>query len=970
MKTDSSNRAAESELSRLMRSKLGRSSMLLCGSLLLSSMMTAHAAQPGQPTMRDFRGQHSDLSRQAARSLYRDMYTRGRSTTGASLPSVIQPKVDASSTVSILPIVIHSDHRLARNSLQYNAAQKLVRLNGGVDLDLTSTAKNIVLGGNLFQSAQSVEISVGSEKKTFMAGTQVTAAEYIAVKQALSGAQKLEVNQSGTASGGALDLTEITANNDHLRASNLTVASGVTTYGDFGKRSDFTLLGGLNNYGSVYAVSSSNAVKSGVIRAGDITNQQGALISSNAPNGLTGIAPVVDLELNARGQLSNLGTISSSGDLTLTAASSIDNKGTINAANSVSLNAAAINNSSRIEAASGNVNIDGPSAAVLNVSNAGGVIAAQNGAINVRTPAYTGSFNNEIVGGDLLSRELNLNGGTGTNNVNVNQLTGAISQTGLEGHILASTDVLTIGETCLTGDPTFYNSTAGGGASGTILINGNVSVAEALTIIATGTITVNNGVTIEARNASSGFDITMIAGANITSTTGGTSTQTLPGGGAGSVTMDGAASTSGGGIFMGTANILTNPTAANASGGNISMFAFKGSSSTSGIVDVDQASFNTGGAGTGNNGNFSIVAGGTNFAGLGVSAVEVGNVITTGGSGTGGNFSVITAQPTSSGGSITYGANGVRTSAGQLVAGPTLTVGADIAMRGATQATVAGDVTMRAGEDIGQVGGANLYTANFNADVVLEANRNIGEDNFNPFLINGFNQLLTKKLLKTLTPGDGNLTAVSHQTDVYIRRDATPKINLLESSAGQFFKLTTNSAITIAGDVTATDGGLDITNTGGSMIVGSNVTIASKEALELTNASSKKVKPTMVLGENSTIKTTTTVPGSGQIFITLNPDALSVQSLSSNSKGPHIQRSHIPTYAKTFKPVPPEKYTFGVLVLSADVIFALYGHELDTRDPATEELNRFVLKSADISVTNYRNGSFSLNGGVTVGSGQ
>ncbi len=868
-----------------------RNSIFLSFSLLLS--VNAAEASSNQPTLRDFRNQNPELGRREARSLYRDTFARGnRQLTTITPQTVSNQNTSAGVTNSSPTPVLFNDRRLLNNTLQTSpTSSRLVRLNGGVSLDLTSQDKNIVLGGNLFKEVQSIDISVGGEKKTLSAGVQVTAAEYIAAKQALSGSgQKLSISSNGTAGGGSIDLTDITADNDHLRASNLTVAAGVTTYGDFGKRSDFTLLGDLNNFGSVYALSSSDSVKAGAIRAGDITNQQGALIStlSNTDR--------LDLELNARGALTNLGDISSSGNLTLAAGDSITNKGSVSAGDSVNLNASNITNSSRIEAASGNVNISGSDSAVLAVNNNQGVISALNGAINARTSEYTGAFDNKIDGGDLLSEELNLHAGTALNYVKVNQLTGVVNQYGLGGHVTAGTDNLTIGDTCLTGDPTFFNT------AGNITINGNLSAAEALTIIASGNIFGQNGFTIEARNASTGFDITMIAGANIVSTTGGSNSSNLPGGSAGAVTLDGNASATGGGIFLGTNQILTSPTGATGNGGNASFFAYKGSTSTSGMLDLDFATINTGGRGTGTNGNVVAIGGGINNVGLG-SAIQFGSVDTTGGTGGGGNFTAVTAQPQSSGGNIVYNADGTRAAGAQLVAGSTLTANADIGFIGAKTTTVNNNVTLRAGSDIGEVGGATLFVSNFDASVILEAGDNIGNDNINPFVITGFNTLFTKKVLKTLQPGNGNLTA--NADNVFIRRDATTKITLTNSHAENFFFLTTNSALTVDGTLSSNTGVIDLTNTGGAFLVTDNSTITAPNLISLTNASTKKVEPTFTLSSGVLIATDATISGQGDIFLILNPDALENASVNRAQRVPALSTNsrRTPTLSK-FEPKP------------------------------------------------------------------
>ncbi|MBX9669632.1 MAG: hypothetical protein K2X93_18560 [Candidatus Obscuribacterales bacterium] len=845
------------------------SSILLSTTVFLS-LQPAYAVD-GRLTMKEFRGQNNNLSGKEARQLYRDTFGRRvHSVDGIKLPPNLVRSSGPSGSMGSTPVSVQNLSRPDRsysNQTLHTVDNRSLRLNSGVALDLTSETKNIVLGGNLFKDGQSVEITAGGEARILRAGSQVTAAEYIAVKQVLGGSgQQLAVAQNGTANGGSVDFGQITANNDHLRASNLTVASGVTTYGDFSKRSDFTLLGDLNNYGSVVALSNSRT--GGVIRAEDITNQAGASISSNLPSQLASDATLsksVDFELNARGVLANAGNIASSGSVTLSAGSEIKNSGVVKANDSINLYSPKISNSGRIDSL-GNVNINGPSDALLVVDNNNGVIAAQNGAINVRTPDYTGTFDNKVVGGDLMSKELNLNAGSGTNYVNVDQLVGVVNQTGLASHVISSTDVLTIGDTCLTGDPTFFNT------AGDINITGNVSVAEALTIVAKGNISSAAGTTIEARNASTGFDITMIAGANITSS--GTNSSTLPGGTAGAVTIDGTASTTGGLVGL-QSNVITSPTGSNGPGGNVSLFAFAGSATVSGIVKLDQATITTSGSGTGANGNLLIVAGGDNGpVGFG-SAIQLANINTSGGTGGGGNFTAITAQPQSSGGPISYNADGTRSTAAQLVPGATLTTNADIAMMGANKVVrVGGDATLRAGDDIGQVNGAVMFIDNFNADVVLEAKQNIGNGITDPFTINGFNTLFDAKLLETLQPGNGTLSATAHNGGVTILRNATTTLNLLASSSQLQFFLRTGGALNINGNVSSAASTINLENTGGNLTIASGVQIVADLFVDIINASTKKIEPTFTIGQNVLIQTNTTTPDFGLITLALDPKYL------------------------------------------------------------------------------------------------
>ncbi|MDZ4835669.1 MAG: hypothetical protein SGJ27_17985 [Candidatus Melainabacteria bacterium] len=62
------------------------------------------------------------------------------------------------------------------HTLQINDAGNVVRLKSGIDLDLTSGSRSIVLGKNLFQDRNSIEITAGGETKTLSAGSLVSAA--------------------------------------------------------------------------------------------------------------------------------------------------------------------------------------------------------------------------------------------------------------------------------------------------------------------------------------------------------------------------------------------------------------------------------------------------------------------------------------------------------------------------------------------------------------------------------------------------------------------------------------------------------------------------------------------------------------------------------------------------------------------------------------------------------------------------
>src|SRR5215470_3956542 len=80
----------------------------------------------------------------------------------------------------------------------------------GFQLDLNSPSASIVLGSRLFHGAKSVTVTVGGVQQTFQPGSQVTAAEFIAIKQVLSGGpQLLTVDDGGIATGGTFTMNSV-----------------------------------------------------------------------------------------------------------------------------------------------------------------------------------------------------------------------------------------------------------------------------------------------------------------------------------------------------------------------------------------------------------------------------------------------------------------------------------------------------------------------------------------------------------------------------------------------------------------------------------------------------------------------------------------------------------------------------------------------------------------------------------------
>ncbi len=208
---------------------------------------------------------------------------------------------------------------------------------------------------------------------------------------------------------------------------------------------------------------------------------------------------------------------------------------------------------------------------------------------------YNESFNSAVKGGDLLSEELNVNTGGGSTDVFVNQLTGTVNSSGTAAHVSANTSVLTIGNQCLVGDPTYFNT-------GDIVLDGDIVVGEVLAIIAGGNITATSNLgQITARDAAGqGYDIHIIAGANITAGTGQvppdggpatlpgqtTTPPNISGNATGNVTFTGA-DADGGNVNLIGANpflsINSNSTAAGLNGGNITIGAYE-NNGTGGVI--------------------------------------------------------------------------------------------------------------------------------------------------------------------------------------------------------------------------------------------------------------------------------------------------------------------------------------------------------------------------------------------------
>ncbi|MBX3153361.1 hypothetical protein KF728_24595 [Candidatus Obscuribacterales bacterium] len=721
-----------------------------------------------------------------------------RATQGVATPQPVSvTRIRESREDRTARIQEHKNDKLSRFVLQENAGA-LIKLDNGANLDLTSATANITIGDKLIADGSFVTIEVGGEKKNIYAGSTVSAAEYVAVKQVLGGKQEIVVNGSGVATGGTVDLNNLAATRNNMKASGLTVASGVTAVGDLARDSSFRINGDLNNFGSVYAVATEKGRHSGDISAVNITNNEGALISSAAGNKLGNKADAIDLSLNADKNFSNFGTITSSGDLNVTAGGAIKNTGNATAKDNLSLNSADITNSGTVASTKGNITVDSPVGTVMNVNNAGGKLQALNGSINVRAPGNVDGLDSNITGGDLLSKTLELNAGQGMVDVNVNALTGTVNGSGVGAHVAASTDNLNIGDVCLTGDPTIKN------AAGNINFTGNFTAGEALAVLASGNITATAAanITVTARAGNVGQPVVFAAGYGLTGVS--TDSTTIPGAtnAVNPITASSAVAT-GGSINLSSAasfNITTTGTALGASGGNVSLFANRQGGVGGDILLPTNSTINTSSGttlGAANSGNVTIIGAGN---------IAVGSITADTNNSGNGNILIRNVNPT---GSTTFATNGTISSGGFNTAGPA-TTGTITINNGAT---ISGrnDITIDSASSITGAGtGAHNITSATGSVSLTGTSLTSSGGSFN-IAANGGNTTLTIGAGNNITTGGGAFSA-SASGNVNI---TAASVNTTGAGAGGAVRIEADSDDSGNGNLNASGVAINTTGTAG-----------------------------------------------------------------------------------------------------------------------------------------------------------
>lgn len=481
--------------------------------------------------------------------------------------------------------------------------------------DLSSRTRDNVAGA-------AGTIKVGTSVKTITPGDLLTDAEQLALHQVLAGgSQTLLLSAFGTARGGTFQIDNIASN-----LSSLVVPRGVTALQNIGQ-SDLNISGTLSNSGRIFFYSNNPSTLTANIAAQNIFNNSGGLLSTAVPasllNGLT-VNPQLNLNLSAIQNIINAGIIRSAGNLNLTAGGSIINSGVIQASNNLNLISNSISNSNLINAA-GNLNLSSLNTGSISVNNVNGTLQAL--LINIRDSLFNTKSDFTLTGGNLRCDALNINSGTGTARINVNDLIGVVNVNAGEVHVSTKTANLNLGTLNISGDPTFYNQ-----AGNIDFTNSFNFTGESLAIVAKGNITANgDNLSINTGSATgNGGAISLVAGANFTLINPASSSP-FPGEADAATTLKitGGSST-GGKIDFNVASdkdiaqLSSASTFVGASGGDIKLIAFKGTGANSGTINLPNTlSIDSSGASSGKNGNLLIIA---NSISTSANAISIGSI--------------------------------------------------------------------------------------------------------------------------------------------------------------------------------------------------------------------------------------------------------------------------------------------------------------------------------------------------------
>jgi hypothetical protein len=474
---------------------------------------------------------------------------------------------------------------------------------GSLNLDLTSMTASITVGEKALGGAASQAINVGGSEKVVNVGDVVTAAEFVAVREAVvSGAQNLNLDAAGRAVGGTFSL----ANLGKTPLDNLVVPSGVTAIGQAGRQS-LKIDGLLSAEGALVGLLAGGKNRFN-IRAGDVNVGVGGTITTIVPHSLASlvkdISKPVDLNIFSQKDILNAGALTASGVLSLAALGQIINRLPDGAAPGTPApvmhgilgtylysGSGSFTNAGSILSSLGNVTFNTAIASDLVLNNVGGMVAAMEGLLRFRQPSFSAKELTEIVGGTLTANAVDIWGGNGPVELRVDEVAGVVNVEAGDAHLYSDGGTLTVGTLNLTGDPFIVNTSGPVHLTSNLVFTANQSSAtdHDLLILAQGKITADPAVTLIDVSSSSlrAGDVHIVAGFNANPATGGqVNNDPTPFGSEFSIT-GGGGSTQGGDIILPNVQIRAVSTSSvpGSRGGNVTIVAREGNDNT-GKIEV------------------------------------------------------------------------------------------------------------------------------------------------------------------------------------------------------------------------------------------------------------------------------------------------------------------------------------------------------------------------------------------------
>lgn len=386
------------------------------------------------------------------------------------------------------------------------------------DLDLSATTANITVTTGDLQGQSSVTIQSDTGVTTNIApNATVTPAQFVAVMQVASNggntaAQTLFYNQNGSASQGHFETALI---NPSGTFGAVVIPANVIAVANSG--TGLNLSGTLTAGGTVFGFQPLNNASFSLSTTNNISVLQTGSITTFAPSSIAALyspGSNINLYISAANNVTNAGSIATSGTLNITAGNIINNTitGTMCAGLGANFlaNSGIINNQGLITAYNGNINFNTAVSKDLVLGNVNGLIDAVNGIINVRN-GYLGTKNTTVLGGTLLANGINLDAGDGNLTANVEEILGLVNVHGCGAHVSTETGDLTLNTVLVGGDPIFV------AMDGALSISNFISSTngQPLTMLASEDIYLAPGVNLNTSSATSGGNVTAVAGFDI-----------------------------------------------------------------------------------------------------------------------------------------------------------------------------------------------------------------------------------------------------------------------------------------------------------------------------------------------------------------------------------------------------------------------------------------------------------------------